>query len=492
MRHLPRLSPEAIVHLPEGISRPAYLREDQKPGILHFGTGAFHRAHQAVYADTLMNAGERDWRILGVSMRSGAVPDLLNPQKGLYTVVENDGIGQSARLIGALDHVFQAGPETDQIIRTLASPEISLVTITVTEKGYCLQPATGELDISHPLIARDIANPDAPVTLPGLLVAGLAEREATGLAPLTLLSCDNLAHNGKATQRAVLDFAAATNPSLARWIEAECTFPSSMVDRIVPATTPDNVEDLTKLTGIRDPAMVKTEPFSQWVIEDRFAARRPPFKMAGALFTDNVTGWETTKLRMLNGAHSAMAYLGALAGFEFIHEAIAFVPLRAFVDRLWDEQEATLPSFAGFDTKSYRQDLLARFRNPALNHRTRQIAMDGSQKLPQRLIAPLRARRAMGLPCENQCLAIAAWMRWQLGRDETGTSYKVDDPLAAESHAALQRSRGDAASMTVALLSLEAVFGTGLGEDTHIVHEVTRSFDALLKQGAKETLSQRG
>ena len=491
MTHLPRLSPEAIAHLPEGISRPAYRRGDQKHGILHFGTGAFHRAHQAVYADTIMNAGERDWRILGVSMRSGAVPDLLNPQDGLYTVVESDEAGRSARVIGALDHVFQAGPDTDRIIRALASPEISLVTITVTEKGYCLRPATGDLDINHVAVARDLTNPAAPTSLPGLLVAGLAKRKAAGLPPLTILSCDNLAHNGKATQRAVLGFAAAANPRLARWIEAECTFPSSMVDRIVPATTLDNVDELAALTGIRDPAMVKTEPFSQWVIEDRFAARRPPFDMAGVLFTDNVTGWEMAKLRMLNGAHSAIAYLGALAGFEFIHEAIAFAPLLAFVDQLWDEQEATLPLLARFDARSYRQDLLDRFRNPALNHRTRQIAVDGSQKLPQRLVTPLRARRAMGLPCENLCLAIAAWMRWQLGRDETGAAYKVDDPLAAETHAALQRSDGDAASMTAALLSLEAVFGAGLHKDAHIVHELTHSLDELLKRGTRKTLSQR-
>ena len=491
MNALPRLSPATLGLLPAHISRPVYDRTRQGTSIIHFGIGAFHRAHQAAYFDTLMNAGEANSRILGVSMRSEAVPKLLNPQEGLFTLVSRDGNRHNSRVIGAIGPVLLAGRQSDAIIRGLVSPATNLATITVTEKGYCLDPATRRLDLDHPAIAEDLKNPNSPASLPGLLVAGLSARRAAGHGPLTILSCDNLFHNGRATRDAVLGFAAATDSSLANWIEAECAFPSSMVDRIVPATTPEDIETLSAETGILDPAMVKTEPFHQWVIEDRFATRKPPLDHAGATFSNDVQGWEHAKLRLLNGAHSAMAYFGALAGMESVHEAIEFSALRAHVERLWDEQEATLNALAGFDPRSYRQQLVARFRNSALDHRTRQIAMDGSQKLPQRLVAPLLERRARGIPCPDQCLAIAAWMRWQTGSDEQGHPYTVDDPLAGTTREALARSDQDAGSMVRALLSIPQVFDPKLAGDAHVVSELTRSLGDLLTLGAKETLRRR-
>ncbi|MEZ5946267.1 MAG: mannitol dehydrogenase family protein [Hyphomonas sp.] len=486
-----RLSRETLASLPASVSLPAYDRDSQKVGCVHFGIGAFHRAHQAVYFDELMAQGERDWAILGVSMRSQAVRDQINPQDGLFTVIVRDGDEASTRIIGSIRNVVVAPDDPATIIAALADPATSLVTITVTEKGYCLTPATGEIDLSHPAIEQDMLHPDQPTSLPGLLCAGLDARRREGAGPLTILSCDNLSENGRKTQRAVIGFAEQIDAALARWIETECAFPSSMVDRIVPATTRDDIDALGALIGLRDEAMVNTEAFTQWVIEDRFTGRRPPLERVGVQFTDDVAGWEHAKLRMLNGAHSTMAYLGALAGFDFIDGAIRFAPLRNHVEALWDEQQATLRPVSGFDPHRYRADLTQRFENTALKHRTRQIAMDGSQKLPQRLVAPLRERRAQGLSSPNECLAIAAWMRWQMGTDEFGRPFTVDDPLANRTKALVTEAGTEPQNMVAALLSLKEVFGTGLSDDDHIVGELARSLADLLTLGARETLSRR-
>ncbi|HPE47795.1 MAG TPA: mannitol dehydrogenase family protein [Hyphomonas sp.] len=491
MSRAPRLSSATLTQLPPQIMRPGYDRAAQKTGCVHFGVGAFHRAHQASYFDALMNAGKSDWQVLGVSMRSPAVGDQLNPQDGLFTVNVRDGAQNRLQVVGSIREVVLAGKDSRRIIDALASSDVSLATITVTEKGYCLDPATGALGLANAAIARDMENGMTPSSLPGLLCAGLAERRAANVGPLTILSCDNLSNNGVAARQAVVGFAAETNEDLARWIERECAFPSSMVDRIVPATTQADIDALELKIGLRDEATVSTEPFSQWVVEDRFAARRPPLDMAGVQFTSDVAGWEHAKLRLLNAAHSSMAYLGALAGFDFIHEAIAFPPLKAHVEALWDEQEATLRPTPGLNVREYRVRLLERFSNPALHHRTRQIAMDGSQKLPPRLVAPLRERRRSGLTCPNQCLAIAAWMRWQLGQDETGRAYTVDDPLANETRRRLRDTHSDPQAMVHALLGVESVFPPVLASDDNVVGELTRSLGSLLNLGARETLSRR-
>ena len=274
MSRAPRLSSATLTQLPPQIMRPGYDRAAQKTGCVHFGVGAFHRAHQASYFDALMNAGKSDWQVLGVSMRSPAVGDQLNPQDGLFTVNVRDGAQNRLQVVGSIREVVLAGKDSRRIIDALASPDVSLATITVTEKGYCLAPATGALDLANAAIARDMESGMTPSSLPGLLCAGLAARRAANARPLTILSCDNLSNNGVAARQAVVGFAAETNEDLARWIERECAFPSSMVDRIVPATTQADIDALERKIGLRDEATVSTEPFSQWVVEDRFAARR--------------------------------------------------------------------------------------------------------------------------------------------------------------------------------------------------------------------------
>jgi fructuronate reductase len=310
----------------------------------------------------------------------------------------------------------------------------------------------------------------------------LALRRQRGLAPFTAISCDNLAGNGARLAGAVLAAAGARDPGLREWIAAHGAFPSTMVDRITPATTEADIEALAERTGVVDRAMVKTEPFWQWVIEDRFAGPRPAFEEVGVQVVADVAPWETAKLRLLNGAHSAMAYLGGLAGLTFVHEFVGDPVRVSFINRLWDETETTLRPTAGLDIPAYRASLLARFANPALNHALRQIAMDGSQKLPQRLIAPFAARMAQGRPSPALALAIAAWMKWQGGRTDTGEGFAVDNPLASQTRRIA--AAGSAAERVAGLLSLPAVFAPELADNAAARKALTSALERLDLHGA--------
>ena len=487
---LPRLSPDCLEALDASIQRPAYAR-DAAAGIVHLGVGAFHRAHQAVYFDQLMAQGEAGWQIRGASLRSPRVAEQLNPQGGLYTVVERDGPSTHLRVIGSLRDVLVAPEDPQALIGALAEPSVALVTLTITEKGYHLDPDTGALRLDDPAIADDLQHPSRPATAPGFLVAGLAARRAAGLPPFTVLSCDNLPDNGPRTRAAVLGFAREVNPDLADWIEASVAFPASMVDRIVPATTPEDVDALAEMAGYRDAAMVKTEPFTQWVVEDHFCHRRPSLETVGVQMTDDVAGWERAKLRLLNGSHSALAYLGALGGYAYVHEAIADPVYAGFVEQLWDEVEPVIEAPAGFDAKAYRRALTGRYANSALNHSLVQIAMDGSQKLPQRLLASLRAQRAAGRPMDATLLAVAAWMRWQSGESEQGEAFTVDDPLADVTASALGKAGPKPGDRVNALLSIEAIFGRDLKADPAIVEGLTLNLTDLMQNGARNCLARR-
>jgi fructuronate reductase len=284
-------------------------------------------------------------------------------------------------------------------------------------------------------------------------------------------------------------FARRLDPALADWIEAEVAFPSSMVDRIVPAATPEDIDALEARLGVRDEGLVKTEPFSQWVVEDAFCGPRPPLERVGVQITRDVAGWERAKLRLLNGAHSALAYLGALAGHAYVHEAIAAPGYAAFIERLWDESEATLGRVDGLDSKAYRSALRARFANAALRHRTTQIAMDGSMKLPQRLVAPLRARLAEGRDSPALLLAIAAWMRWQHGAGEDGEPFVVDDPMAEQTRAAVSAGGGNPEAVVRALLALQAIFGDDLQQSPAVVRGLAAGLERLLSDGAARTVA---
>lgn len=476
-----RLSTSALAGLPDDIGRPRYDRDAVRIGVVHLGIGAFHRGHQAVLFDDALASGDMRWGICGVSLRSGDVRDQLTPQDGLYSVVERDAAGERIRVIGAVKQVLVAPEDPEAVIAALASPDVHLVTLTITEKGYRL--AGGVLDFADPDIIRDLATPDRPSSAIGFLVAALARRQAAGLAPFTVLSCDNLPHNGRLLRDAVIAFAGRFDPALARWVEAQCAFPQTMVDRIVPATTDADIMTLAARLGCDDLAMVKTEPFFQWVIEDRFCSQRPDFERHGASLTADIVPWEEAKLRLLNGAHSAIAYLGGLAGIEHVDEFVARAEGRRFVEALWREGAATLSPPTGLDLDLYREELMARFANPALMHRTRQIAMDGSQKLPQRLLAPLSHRLAHGQGIAALALAVAAWMRWQSGRDDRGEPFTVDDPLAALIAERLQRAETPEARVT-ALLAIETLFPPALARNGALKAALVDALSSIEERGA--------
>lgn len=480
-----RLSEAALPGLPADVARPAYDRAALKTGVVHLGIGAFHRAHQAVVFDDALAGGDLRWGVLGASLRSPGVRDQLEPQDGLYTLVIRDGAEEHLRVIGAGRGVLVALEDPAALVSAMADPDVHIVTLTVTEKGYRLDPATGDLLIDDPDVAADLADIGEPRTAPGFIVAALYARKAAGMAPFTVISCDNIPHNGRRIRAAVLAMARRIDPSLADWIEAEGAFPQTMIDRIVPATTPDDIARLEARTGVRDEGMVKAEPFTQWVIEDRFAGEHPDFAALGVQLTDAVEPWEDAKLRLLNGAHSALAYLGALSGHEYVHEAVARPAFRAYVEALWDEAEATLDPPPGLDIAAYRRELMARFSNAALMHRTRQIAMDGSQKLPQRLLAGAAERLAAGQGIEAMALGVAAWMRWQSGVTESGEIFVVDDPLASMIAERLAGAESDEARVA-ALLTLSAVFPPSLADDPHFAKAVTDAYLSLTTHRAVE------
>lgn len=416
-----RLSAETVP--PASVGRPAYDRRRQAAGIVHIGIGAFHRAHQAVYTDDAMGAGDRDWGIVGVSLRSGAVAAQLNPQGGLYTVATRSVAGSSLRVIGAVQRVLVASEDAQAVIDAIAAPTTHIVSFTVTEKGY-LRAADGSLDLAAAKGASSLYR---------FVGAALAARHAAGLPGLTLLSCDNLANNGAVLRRLMREYLASEQGELVDWFEAQCRCPATMIDRIVPATTETDRAVIEGELGVRDEGAVVTEGFSQWVIENDFAGPRPCWEAVGAEMVSDVAPYETAKLRMLNGAHSALAYIGLGKGHKFVHQAIADPAIRPVIERLMrDEAAPTIDAAPGQDLAAYADALLDRFANPALHHRLIQIAMDGSQKIPQRWVETLAWHQERGARCPSIEAAVDAWITFL-----RGGAHPIDDPLADRLRAAV-------------------------------------------------------
>ncbi|GAB5376063.1 MAG: mannitol dehydrogenase family protein [Acuticoccus sp.] len=414
--------------LPDGVRRPGYDPEARGAGIVHLGLGAFHRAHQAVYTDDALAAEAGDWRIIGASLRSAAPAEELTAQDGRYTLIERHGDGPHARIIGAIAKALHAEADKAALDAALTSPHTRIVSLTVTEKGYGIDRATGRADRADPVVAADLANPAAPRGVLGRLVAALAARRAAGVAPFTVLSCDNLPDNGRVVRGAVIDFAQTVDPALADHIAAEVAFPCTMVDRITPARTPETLADAARLTGCADHAAIETEPFSQFIVEDRFTAGRPAWDRGGALFVEDVAPYEAMKLRMLNGSHSLIAYSSVVAGHAYVRDAMAAPDLRRLVERHLKAAAATLPPVPGVDLDVYAGDLAARFANPHIGHKTAQISRDGTEKLPQRILAPAAEALARGQDTRPFAFALAAFMRHTLGTADDGAAVTVDDP----------------------------------------------------------------
>ncbi len=496
-----RLTPAHLAALPLEVARPAYDRDALRVGIVHLGLGAFARAHLAAVNEAALHAsGGADlaWGICGVSLRQADTRDALAPQAGLYTLAlrSADATGreqQQATVIGCLLEMLVAPEDPQAVLARIAHADTRIVSVTVTEKGYCHDPASGRLNLQHPDIVHDLAQAQAPRSTIGFLVRGLQQRRAAGQGPITLMSLDNLPSNGHLLRGMVLAFARQVDPALATWIETLCTFPCSMVDRIVPRTTDQDRRDVARTLGLHDAWPVLGEPYLEWVVEDQFAAGRPDWAVGGARFVAEAAPFETLKLRTVNGAHSALAYLSVMAGWATVDEAMAQPALKAYLTALMqDEIVPTLPPLPGLDLARYQQRLLQRFENPALKHQTRQIAMDGSQKLPQRLLDTVRARLAADLPIGKLALAVAAWLHFLRGVDEAGLRYDIQDPMAAElaqryAQAELAAERGGPVpaamlAWTETLTGLAAVFGD-LGADPRFVRAVSQAAHALRSQG---------
>ncbi|WP_424971128.1 mannitol dehydrogenase family protein [Dinoroseobacter sp. S76] len=481
-----RLSAGTLARICDGVAHPGYTPSAHGIGIVHLGLGAFHRAHQAVYTDTALAAAGGDWRILGVSMRSTETAQDLAEQDGLYTVLERGAEGIRPRIIGSLAAARALRTDRAQILRQLSAPDTRIISLTVTEKAYGQDPQTGGLDLTHPEIAQDLKTPDTPQSVPGLLVQCLRHKQESGAGSVTLLSCDNLPENGQVLRRVVQDFAAQVAPDLSGWIEDHVRFPATMVDRITPQTTQADRDEAARLTGLADATPVQCEPFSQWVLEDDFPHGRPAWEHAGAIFAPDVTPYEHMKLRMLNGSHSLLAYAGHVAGLETISACLGSPLLKACLTRHLVAVAAGLAPLPGMDYAAYGRALISRFENPSIAHSTYQIAMDGSQKMPQRIFAPAEDARISRAPRDTYAFATAAWLRYLMGRTEDGAEYALRDPRETEIAEGLRGAR-EAKDVIAGLRSVPGLLPEPLFADRDWLAAVETALADILRDGALRT-----
>lgn len=480
-----RLNEASLRGLNPAVRTPGYDRSRVRPGIVHLGIGAFHRAHQAVYLDDCL-AVDPGWGIVGASLRRPDTADALNPQDGLYTLAIRDGEDVQARVVGSVGEVL-CSPGNAPLLAALASAETRMVTLTVTEKAYCRNPASGNLDTDHQDIRADLETGGFS-TVPGLLTAALAQRREQGLSPISIVSCDNLPANGHTLKTIVTQFAELRDPQLARWVDREIGFPSTMVDRIVPATTDEDRAEIAALIGMEDAWPVVTEPFTQWVVEDNFAAGRPPLEQVGVIMAQDVEPFELMKLRLLNGSHSALAYLGVFAGHETVSDAVADPVLRAYLETMMRDEIKPTVDIQGVDLDAYIGSLLVRFSNAALKHRTMQIAMDGSQKIPQRLLGTVRDRKAAGAPHDRLLLAVAAWIRHLSGAGPDGGRYRIEDPMADKLTQIAAETLPDVHGFGDAVLDIQEVFGSDLSADQRFRGDVLNHLKTLFTSGAQAAM----
>ncbi|WP_085247299.1 mannitol dehydrogenase family protein [Gilliamella mensalis] len=487
-----KLSNQTLSQLPEKVVVPNYDRNKLKTKIVHLGFGAFHRAHQAVFTDILAAKYGSDWGYCEVNLIGGEkqIEDL-KQQDYLFSVCEMAYDNWNSRVVGVAKEALHADIDgIAKILEVMTRPEIAIISITVTEKGYCYLPSTASIDLNNPLIKHDIENAAKPKTVPGLIVEALRLRKEKGLKPFTVMSCDNMPENGHVTRNVVLALAKQRDQSLASWIEQNVTFPSTMVDRIVPAVTPETMEKIQKqLGGIEDPAGVAGEPFKQWVIEDNFVAGRPEWQKAGAELVSDVLPYEEMKLRMLNGSHSFLAYLGYLAGYLHIDECMQDPNYVKAAKHLMINEQATTLRVKGVDLQAYADSLLDRYRNTGLKHRTWQIAMDGTLKLPQRMLDSVRFHLANNTPFDCLALGIAAWMRYVSGTDDVGKTIEISDPMSSKLKQLVINSQ-NSENRVESFLSLSQVFGYDLPNNPRFVEQVTKAYLSLRDTGAKKSVER--
>ncbi|WP_296228722.1 fructuronate reductase [uncultured Enterobacter sp.] len=478
----------ASTSLPARVQQPRYDRQQLRSRIVHFGFGAFHRAHQALLTNRVLNEKGGDWGICEISLFSGDVlMSQLRAQDHLFTVLEKGAEGNQAIVVGAVHECLNAKLDSlAAIIEKFCEPQVAIVSLTITEKGYCIDPATGKLDMHNTRILHDLENPTEPHSAPGILVEALHRRRERGLTPFTVLSCDNIPDNGHVVKNAVLGMAQKRSAELAGWIDTHVSFPGTMVDRIVPAATEASLAEITRELGVEDPCAISCEPFIQWVVEDNFVAGRPEWEAAGVQMVKDVLPWEQMKLRMLNGSHSFLAYLGYLAGYAHINECMEDASFREAARRLMLNEQAPTLRITDVDLTAYADSLIDRFANPALQHRTWQIAMDGSQKLPQRMLDGIRVHLERNSTWPLLALGVAGWIRYVSGTDERGDEIDVRDPLIDKIQSIVKSS--SEADRVNALLTLSEVFGQDLPHNSVFVNAVNEAYQRLTRSGARQAV----
>jgi mannitol 2-dehydrogenase len=480
------LSWATLDRLPEAIARPAYRRQDLTPGIVHFGVGNFHRAHQAVYLDNLMNQGfALDWGIVGAGVLSSdtAMQRRLASQEFLTTLVAQDGRSQDVRVLGSM-LAFVPPEDKATLLRWLADPRIRIVSLTITEGGYFIDPVAGTFHLDHPAIVADAQNLASPSTVFGLIVAALAMRRRSGERPFTVMSCDNLPHNGVVTRHAVVGLARLADPEFASWIEAHVAFPNGMVDRITPATTDEQRAWLVAEHCMSDAAPVFCEPFTQWVLEDRFPAGRPPFEQAGVTFTQDVSPYELMKIRILNGGHAAIAYPAGLLGIHFVHEAMAHPRIAAFLEKLTKTE--IIPQVVPVpDTslETYRVLIAERFANPRVGDTIRRLCLDGSNRQPKFIVPTLVDALNTGGDFKGLALESALWCRYCLGRTEAGAPIAPNDPNWDR----LVRTATQAQADPGHWLAMRDIYGD-IGRNPAFAAAFARALRSLAERGVIATL----
>jgi fructuronate reductase/mannitol 2-dehydrogenase len=479
------LCDRTLTHLPQDISTPTYDRSALRPGIVHIGVGGFHRAHQAVYLDELARRGETGWGVLGVGLHSRAIGEVLAGQDRLWTVVERAADGDRATVVGALTGYLYAPDDPEAVLAALTDEATRVVSLTITGSGYRVDAHTGEFDAEDPHVARDLEDPGNPETVFGYLTEALDRRRQAGVTPFTVLSCDNMQSNGAAARTAVVSFARLRDDDLADWIDAHVAFPSSMVDRITPTTSPEDRDAVVAATGVDDRWPVITEPFRQWVVEDSFCNGRPPLDEVGVQFVADVSPYETVKTRLLNAGHTAIAYLGYLAGYRTTDEVMGDPVFRAFLTRLMAEEIAPgLPEVPGVDLAEYQATLLDRLSNPRMADQLARLSRRGSGKIPNYILPSVRAAMDDGRTHQLLCLAVAGWLRFLRGSDYDGAEVPIQGPRPD-----LVPIAQEAGTDAGPLLSQRSIFDH-VGQDPRFADCVQQALDALDRQGPREVIEE--
>jgi fructuronate reductase len=477
---VPRLSETTLASLRDRVALPAYQRRNTRIGIVHIGPGAFHRAHQASYVDELLHADPR-WAICAIALRSTLARDALMPQDGLYTLAELSET-KRLRIIGSVREVLSAAASLSTALERLTARSTEVVTLTVTEKGYCLD-GTGALDLAHPDIAHDVVQPHSPRSALGLLAEALRRRREQGVEPFTIVSCDNLSDNGPTLRNALIQYAAAVDPELSRWIADEVICPRTMVDSITPVTDDALRAYVTATIGLQDAWPVQREPFMQWVVQDVPVMHKADWSGVGVTVTTSVSGYERAKLRLLNGAHSTLAYAGLLCNHTTVLDAMRDTQLARFVERLMREDiAASLAPAAGLDLAAYIDSVLARFRNPGMRHQLAQIAWDGSKKLPVRLCGTIEDALREGRCIDRLCIPLAAWMRFIARQAKAGVP--IVDPYAEELTRIGVACTGDARHDVALFAALPASARIGLLSNTAAASAIENAYRALAQPHA--------